>query len=190
MRATVRLHVYTLLMRVIRLHQTMKWRLLLLLLVKKECSSFAWNPQGAVFYAHRSERLWFADCRHIFYFSKKKRHVKRKKQLAQIIKTCSTVYIETNVLCVICYLFTTHAPFILGIAVLFWAAAHHGLNSYPPLGKLSKWPWLYPPSTLHPTRTAHLPHPLPKRARLLGVYWHRTGWRLVGCTPRIHLQMV
>ena len=52
-----------------------------------------WNSQGAVCYAHRSERLWFADCRHIFYFSKKKRHVKRKKQLAQIIKTRSTAYI-------------------------------------------------------------------------------------------------
>jgi len=37
--------------------------------------------------------LWFADCRHIFYFSKKKRHVKRKKQLAQIIKTRSPAYI-------------------------------------------------------------------------------------------------
>ena len=70
-----------------------KWRLLLLLLVKKYCSSFVWNSQGAVFYAHRSERLWFADCHHILYFSKKKRHVKRKKQLAQIIKTCSTAYI-------------------------------------------------------------------------------------------------
>ena len=40
-----------------------KWRLLLLLLVKKWCSSFVWNSQGAFFYAHRSERLWFADCR-------------------------------------------------------------------------------------------------------------------------------
>jgi len=28
------------------------------------------------------------------YFSKKKRHVKRKKQLAQIIKTRSTAYID------------------------------------------------------------------------------------------------
>jgi len=72
---------------------SVKWRLLLLLLVKKECSSFVWNSQGAVFYAHRSERLWFADRRHIFYFSKKKRHVKRKKQLAQIIKTRTTNYI-------------------------------------------------------------------------------------------------
>ena len=33
--------------------------------------------------SHRSEWLWFADCRHIFYFSQKKRHVKRKKQLVQ-----------------------------------------------------------------------------------------------------------
>jgi len=65
--------------------RSVKWRLLLLLLVKKQCSCFVWNSQGAVFYAHRSERLWFADCRHIFYFSTKKRHVKRKKQLAQII---------------------------------------------------------------------------------------------------------
>ena len=32
-------------------------RLLLLLLTKKYCSSFVWNSQGAVFYAHRSERL-------------------------------------------------------------------------------------------------------------------------------------
>ena len=47
---------------------------------------------------------------------------------------------------------------------------------------------LYPPSTPHFTRAAHLPHPLPKRVRLRGVHWHRTGWRLVGCTPRIHLQ--
>ena len=69
------------------------WRLLLLLLVKKQSSSFVWNSQGAVLYAHRSERLWFADCRRIFYFSKKKRHVKRKKQLAQIIKTHNTAHI-------------------------------------------------------------------------------------------------
>ena len=57
------------------------------------------NSQGVVFYAHRSERLWFADCCLIFYFSKQKRHVKRKKQLAQIIETRSTAYIFTNVLC-------------------------------------------------------------------------------------------
>ena len=31
--------------------------------------------------------------RHIFYFSEKKRHVKRKKQFAQIITTRSTAYI-------------------------------------------------------------------------------------------------
>ena len=41
----------------------MKWRLLLLLLRKKSCSSFVWNSQGAVFYSHWSEWLWFADCR-------------------------------------------------------------------------------------------------------------------------------
>ena len=74
-------------------HVCVEWRLLWLLLVQKWCSSFVWNSQGAVFYAHRSERLWFADCLHIFYFSKKKRHVKRKKQLAQIIKTRSPAYI-------------------------------------------------------------------------------------------------
>ena len=34
-----------------------KSRLLLLLLVKKECSSFVWNSQGAVVHAHQSERL-------------------------------------------------------------------------------------------------------------------------------------
>jgi len=62
-----------------------KWILLLLLLVKKLSSSFVETSQGAVFYAHRSERLWFADCCHIFYFSQKKRHVKIKKQWAQII---------------------------------------------------------------------------------------------------------
>jgi len=57
----------------------LEWRLLLLLLRKKWCSSFVWNSQGAVFYSHRSEWLWFADCRHIFYFSQKKRHVTRQK---------------------------------------------------------------------------------------------------------------
>ena len=65
-------------------------KIALLLLVKKWCSSFVWTSQGAVSYAHRSERLWFADCRHIFYVSQKKRHVKRKKQLVQIIETRST----------------------------------------------------------------------------------------------------
>jgi len=55
-----------------------KWRLLLLLLVKKQCSSFVWNSKGTVFYAQGCERLWFADCRHIFYFSQKKRHLKGK----------------------------------------------------------------------------------------------------------------
>ena len=54
------------------------WRLFLLLLIKKERSSFVWNSQGAVFFSHWSEWLWFADCRHIFYFPQKKRHVQRK----------------------------------------------------------------------------------------------------------------
>ena len=31
------------------------WRLLLSLLIKKKCSSFVWNSQGAVLYSHRSE---------------------------------------------------------------------------------------------------------------------------------------
>jgi len=33
-----------------------------------------------------------------------------------------------------------------------------------PLASFQKWPWLYPPSTPHCTRTraAHLPHPLPR----------------------------
>jgi len=57
-----------------------KWRLLLLLLRKKWCSSFVRNSQGAVFYSHWSEWLWFADCHHIFYFSQKKRHVKKRKK--------------------------------------------------------------------------------------------------------------
>jgi len=61
---------------------------------EEKCSSFVWNSQGAVFHAHRSERLWFADYHHIFYFSQKKRHVKRNKQLAQIMKTRSTAYIS------------------------------------------------------------------------------------------------
>jgi len=37
--------------------------------------------------------MWFANCRHTFYFPQKKRHVqKKKKQWAQIIKTCSPAY--------------------------------------------------------------------------------------------------
>ena len=40
--------------------------------------------------------------------------------------------------------------------------------------KLSKWTWFYPPSTPHFTSAAHLPHPSPSRARLLGVHWHHT----------------
>jgi len=50
--------------------------------------------------------------------------------------------------------------------------------------------WLYLPSTSHFTRAAHLPHHLPQRVRLWDMHWHRTGWRLVGCTPRIHLRTV
>jgi len=45
-----------------------KWRMLLLLRIKKWCSIFVWNSQGAVFYSHRSEWLWIADCRYIFFF--------------------------------------------------------------------------------------------------------------------------
>ena len=53
---------------------------------------------------------------------------------------------------------------------------HHLSLSPPtqPLASFHKWPWLYPPSTPHLTRAAHLPHPSPKRARLWGVHWHRT----------------
>jgi len=81
---------------------------------------------------------------------------------------------------------TLPPPFILGIAVLFWADAQHGLNPHrdPPLGKLSKWPWLYPPSALHYTLPANFPNPSPNSAHLWGVHWHCTGWRLVGCTLR------
>jgi len=49
---------------------------------KRKCSSFVWNSQSAVFYAHWSERLLFADCRHIFYFSPKKRYIKRKRAIS------------------------------------------------------------------------------------------------------------
>jgi len=42
--------------------------------------------------------LWFAEFYHIFYFSQKKRYVKRKQQLAEIIKTHSPAYTQTNVL--------------------------------------------------------------------------------------------
>jgi len=52
----------------------------------------------------------------------------------------------------------------------------------PPLGKLSQWPWLLHPPTPHFTSAAHLLHPSPRRARLWGVHWHRTGWRLVANT--------
>ena len=48
------------------------------IITRKRNNVVVWNSQGAVFYTHRSERLWFADCRHIFYFSQKKRLVKRK----------------------------------------------------------------------------------------------------------------
>jgi len=51
----------------------------------------------------------------------------------------------------------------------------HLTKTHPPLGKLSKWPWLYPPSTPHSTRAAHLHHPFPKKARLWGAHCHRTG---------------
>jgi len=71
-----------------------KWRLLLLLLRKKQCSSFVWNSQGAVFYSDWSEWLWFANCRHIFYFSQKKRHVTRKKQLVQDLIPPLSIYIH------------------------------------------------------------------------------------------------
>ena len=67
-----------------------KWRLLR----KKWCSIFVWNSQGAVFYSHRSEWLWFADCRHIFYFSQKKWHFKRKKQLVQDLISPLSIYIH------------------------------------------------------------------------------------------------
>jgi len=69
-------------------------RLLLLLLRKKYYSSFVWNSQGAVFYSHRSEWLWFAGHRHIFYFSQEQRHVKRKKQLVQDLITPLSIYIH------------------------------------------------------------------------------------------------
>jgi len=71
-----------------------EWRLLLFLLRKKLCSSFVWNSQGVVFYSHRDEWLWFADCRHIFSFSQKKRHVKRKKQLVQDLILPLSIYIQ------------------------------------------------------------------------------------------------
>jgi len=62
------------------------------------CSSFVWNSQGAVFYSHRSESLWFVDCRHIFYFSQKKRHVKRKKQLVQDLIPPLSIYVHMCIL--------------------------------------------------------------------------------------------
>jgi len=77
-----------------QIQNNVKWRLLLLLLRKKQCSSFVWNSQGAVFYSHRSERQWFADCRHIFYFSQKKRHVKKKKQLVQDLIPHLSIFIH------------------------------------------------------------------------------------------------
>ena len=59
-----------------------------------------------------------------------------------------------------------------------------------PFSHNSPWGNLYPPSTPHFTCTAHLPHPLPKSARLWGVYWHRACWRLLVCTLRTYLQTV
>ena len=76
-----------------------KWRLLSLLLRKKSWSSFVWKSQGAVFYSYRSEWPWVADCRHIFYFSQKKRHVKRKKPLVQYLIPPLSIGIYTCVLC-------------------------------------------------------------------------------------------
>jgi len=43
---------------------------------------FVWNSQGAVCYFYRSEWLKFADCRHIFFLSQKKRQVKRTKTVS------------------------------------------------------------------------------------------------------------
>ena len=67
---------------------SVKWRLLLLLLRKKWSSSFVWNSQGAVFYSHRSEWLWFASPKwvtvvcwlssHLLLFSKEKIFWKEK----------------------------------------------------------------------------------------------------------------
>jgi len=63
----------------------------------------------------------------------------------------------------------------------------HMMMTYQHFDVILGWT-LYPPSTPHFTRAAHLPHPSPKRARLWGVHWHRTDWCLLGCTPRIHLK--
>jgi len=62
--------------------------------------------------------------------------------------------------------------------------------SQSPLGKLSHRAWLYPSSTLHFTRAAHLTQPSPKRACLWDVHWHRTGWCLVGIPFTYTLQTV
>jgi len=67
-----------------------------------------------------------------------------------------------------CYLLTTHPPFILGIAVLFWAAAHHGLNSYPPLGKLSKMSFVVPSFNTPPHTRCSPPPPLAKASSSVG----------------------
>ena len=40
----------------------------------------------------------FADCRHIFYFSQKKRHVKRKKQVVQDLIPPLSIYIHMRTL--------------------------------------------------------------------------------------------
>ena len=83
--------------------------------------------------------------------------------------------------------FTSHSSFTLGTVVLFRISANHGLNSrsQTPLGKLFKWPWLYPPCITHSTSAAQLSS---KKVRLWGVHWHRTGWPLIDCTFRFNLQ--
>ena len=58
--------------------------------------------------------------------------------------------------------------------------------SHTPLGKLSKWPWLYPPSTPHFTRAAHLPHPSPKEL----VYEACIGTAQVGASLVAPLQFI
>jgi len=66
-----------------------------------------------------------------------------------------------------------------------WHFTNNRLSFPPPDNSLGCT--LYPPSTPHFTRTAHLPHPLPKRTRFWDVHWHRTDWRLLGYTHRERL---